>query len=244
MNLQAHSQVGRRDLSGSLGSVAALFVILFNADLLLVSSFGVELGIKPPFFPGPTAPADQVVSYFQTHTMPVLVSSFLQFGAAMTLGGFSASVVRRLRVLGVRTAAPEVALFGGLATAFNMSASAGVLWVIVYPDIVSNTSLIPAFHALSFVFGGPGFSVPMALLVAGVSISAGSMKLLSKWVVRLGLAIAMVGALSWFSWLMVPLMIRGAVLFIPLTRFPAFVWLIAAGAQLSKRVPAASTTAS
>jgi len=52
----------------------------------------------------------------------------------------------------------------------------------------------PASNAyLSYGFGGPGFSVPMGLLLAGVSVPAWLMKLLPKWVAGLGLALAVCG---------------------------------------------------
>ena len=67
--------------------------------------------------------------------------------------------------------------------------------------------------------------------VAGVSIPAAFLKLLPNWVVILGLVLAIIGELSSlnlvFSWIL-PL--------IPLTRFPGFIWLIAAGFALPKAV--------
>ena len=66
-------------------------------------------------------------------------------------------------------------------------------------------------------------------MLAGVSITAGLTRLLPRWVVACGLAIAAVGEISWFS-----LFIPNALFLVPLTRFPAFVWLIAAGFALPK----------
>jgi len=52
---------------------------------------------------------------------------------------------------------------------------------------------------------------------------------LPKWVVVLGLVLAVSGELSWFN------MITPKALFlIPLTRFPGFIWLIATGFMLPK----------
>jgi len=47
-----------------------------------------------------------------------------------------------------------------------------------------------ALYYLSYAFGGPGFSVPMGLLMAGVCIPAAFRKLLPKWVVAFGLLLA------------------------------------------------------
>jgi len=55
-------------------------------------------------FPGPWEKGDVIVFYFQTHPLPVLICLFLQFGALVPLGTFTASVVSRLHFLGVRAA--------------------------------------------------------------------------------------------------------------------------------------------
>src|SRR5207249_3857082 len=82
-----------------------------------------------------------------------------------------------------------------------------------------------------FAVGGVGFSVPMGLLIAGISIPALMLKLLPKWLIIFGLTLAVIGELSFFS-----LLIPSAVFLIPLTRFPSFVWLIFAGFKLPSRV--------
>jgi hypothetical protein len=71
----------------------------------------------------------------------------------------------------------------------------------------------------------------MGLLMAGVSISAGLTKLLPKWVAALGVLLAVAGELSWFAFVTSS---PWVVFLIPLTRFPGFVWLIAAGFLLPK----------
>ena len=207
-----------------LGVVALIFTILFNAGLYPVTIFN-----GAPFFPGPSEPAATIAAYFQTRSSAVLMCAFLHFGAAIALGILTASVVSRLRFLGVRAAGPYIALYGGLATALDMAASALFLWVMVRPGIAQDGPLLQALYYLQFAFGGPGFSVPMGLLMAGVCVPAGILKLLPKWIVVLGLALAAAGELSWFN-----LIFPKALFLIPLTRFPGFVWLIAAGFALPK----------
>jgi hypothetical protein len=90
-----------------------------------------------------------------------------------------------------------------------------------------------ALYYLGFGLGGPGFSVPMGLLMAGVSVTAAFMKLLPKWVVILGLILAVAGELSWLH-----LAYPKLLFLIPLVRFPGFIWLIAVGFLLPKRRPA------
>ena len=144
------------------------------------------------------------------------VCAFLQFGAAIPLGIFTATMVSRLQFLGVRAAGPYIALFGGLMTAFNIAVSALMLWVMAYPGIARETTVLRALYYLVFSIGGVGFSVPMGILIAGLSVPAAILKLLPKWLVVSGLALGIVGELSALS-----LIIPQALFLIPLTRFPS-----------------------
>jgi hypothetical protein len=139
----------------------------------------------------------------------------------------------RLRFLGVRAAGIYIALFGGLATAFDMLASASVLSVMARPVITQDAMLVQALYYLQGAFGGVGFSVPLGLLLAGVSIPAGFKKLLPRWVIGLGLLLAVIGELSWMN-----MISSNALLLVPLTRFPGFIWLIATGFLLPKTIHA------
>jgi len=144
------------------------------------------------------------------------VCAFLQFGAAIPLGIFTATMVSRLQFLGVRAAGPYIALFGGLMTAFNIAVSALMLWVMAYPGIARETTVLRALYYLVFSIGGVGFSVPMGILIAGLSVPAAILKLLPKWLVVSGLALGIVGELSALS-----LIIPQALFLIQLTRFPS-----------------------
>jgi hypothetical protein len=183
------------------GIVAIVYTLLFSAGLYFVISF-----TGGPHFPGPW-----------------------ESSAAIPLGIFTATMVSRLQFLGVRVAGAHIALFGGLMTAFNMAAAALVLWVMAYPRIAQDVAVLRALYYLTFALGGVGFSVPMGLLIAGLSIPAAFFKLLPKWLVVFGLVLAVIGELSALS-----LVIPKALFLIPLTRFPAFIWLIGAGFALPK----------
>ena len=75
--------------------------------------------------------------------------------------------------------------------------------------------------------------MPFGLLLAAVYIPAAVMRLLPKWVIVFGLAIAVCGELSWLD-----LTTLKAFFVVPLTRFPGFVWLIVAVFALPRtRVP-------
>ena len=206
------------------GIVAIVYTLLFNAGLYFVISF-----TGGPHFPGPWESSETIAAYFQDHSRAVLACAFLQFGAAIPLGIFTATMVSRLQFLGVRVAGAHIALFGGLMTAFNMAASALVLWVMAYPGIAQDAAVLRALYYLTFAFGGVGFSVPLGLLMAGLCIPAAFFKLLPKWLVVFGIVLAVIGELSALA-----LVIPNALFLIPLTRFPGFIWLIAAGFALPK----------
>jgi len=216
-----------------LGALAIVYTVLFNVGLYPVTIFADKT-----HFPGPWEPGDVIVSYFQTHPLPVLICLFLQFGALIPLGIFTATVVSRLHFLGVRAAGPYIALFGGFATVFNGMTASFLLWVMIHPGVAQDATLLRALYYLSYAFGGPGFSVPMGLLLAGVSVPAAVLKLLPKWVAAFGLVLAVCGELSWLN-----LIAPKALFLIPLTRFPSFVWLIATGFLLPRGVPRPLRTA-
>jgi hypothetical protein len=228
--LAQHPRSVDRHPSPPLGALATVSTLLQLASVACVSL----LAERPPF-PAPGLPAGEVASYFRLHPSAVLACAFLLFGAAVPLGLFTASTVSRLRFLGVEAAGATIALFGGLAAAFGIAASASALWVAAHAGIASDATLLQGLYYLAFVFGGPGYSVPLGLLMAGVSIPALVMKLMPRWIGVLGLVLAVIGELSWFG-----LILPGAMFLIPLTRFPGFVWLIAAGFALPATRPAAA----
>jgi hypothetical protein len=219
------------------GMLAIIYTVLFNVGPYFVVSFRAPERLAAsstavrPYFPGPWESAQTIVTYFQTHSHAALMCAFFQFGAAIPLGIFTATMVSRLRFLGVRAAGPQIALFGGTMAAFNIMISSLVLWVMAYPGIADESAVVRALYYIVFAVGGVGFSVPMGLLLAGISIPALVMKLLPKWLIIFGLILGVIGELSFFS-----LTIPSAVFLIPLTRFPSFLWLIAAGFMLPKRL--------
>jgi hypothetical protein len=205
--------------------LAILYTVLFNAGLYPVTQLA---GL--PYWPGPWEPASVIVPYFQTHHTQVLTCVFLQLGATICLGLFCTVTVSRLQFLGVRAAGPWIALLGGFLTVFNGIAAGLTTWAMIHPSVVQNPGVLLGFYYLSYAFGGPGFSIPMGLFMAGVCVPAAFMKLLPKWIVAFGLVLALAGELSWFH------LISPRMLFlIPLVRFPGFIWLIAVGFALPKK---------
>jgi hypothetical protein len=217
--------------------LAIVYTVLFNAGLSAVSAFGAPFGVHQPWWPGPWEPSDVIVSYFHTHPMNVLICVFLQVGALIPLGIFTATVVSRLRFLGIKAAGPNIALFGGFLTVVDGFAAGFTVWAMIHPGVTQDATLTTALYYLSYAFGGPGFSVPMGLLMAGVCIPAAFGKLLPRWLVALGLLLAVAGELSWFN-----LVFPQVLFLIPLVRFVGFLWLIAVGFTLPSVVSRSSLT--
>lgn len=209
-----------------LGIVATVFVLLFIAGLYPVTVFGGS-----PVFPSPGKPIGVISAFFQARPSAVLFCAALHFGAAVPLGIFTATMVSRLRFLGVRAAGTDIAFAGGLATSIIMIAASSVLWTMSYPGIAQEPVLLQALYRVQFALGGPGFSVPFGLLMAGVSITAGLARVMPKWLVISGIVLAVMGELSWLD-----ILFPKALLLIPLTRFPGFAWLIAVGFTLPSTI--------
>ena len=231
---QARAPAPRRHAGPPLWLMAIAYTVLFLAGLYPVTVFGGQ-----PYYPGPWESADTIVAFFQARPTAVRVCAFLQFGVAIPLGIFAASIASRLQFLGSRAAGVSIALFGGFTTAVMMMAASIALWVMAQPGIADNSPVLQTLYWLTQGFGGAGFSVPFGLLVAGVTIPAAFMRLIPKWIVALGIAVAICGELSWL-YMMAP----GALPLVPLSRFPGFVWIIAVGLALpSSAARAASTSA-
>jgi hypothetical protein len=216
---------GQRHPGPHLGALALVFTILFCAGLYPVTYFGGR-----PSFPLPFAPPETVLAFLAQRHGAALFCAFLHFGSTIPLGIFTATIVGRLEFFGVRAAGAKIALFGGFATAMLTMGSSAVLWTMTLPVVAQDGPLASALHFLNFALGGPGYSVPFALLMAGVSVPLLFRRLTPRWIPILGLVLAAIGVLSWFSF-----EFRPATALIPLTRFPGFIWMIAVGFALPSR---------
>jgi hypothetical protein len=185
-------------------------------------------------FPAPSQPLAEVLAYFRDHADRVRLCAFLQFGSAIPLGIFSVTMVSRLRFHGITAAGPAIGLLGGMLATTSVMLSASFVWVLSQPGIADEAAVTRALHLLAFAIGGPGYSVPLGLLIAGIAVPAAFARLLPGWLVVFGLALAAIGELSALH-LVVPQLL----FLIPLTRFPGFVWLILAGFKLPGRARAA-----
>jgi hypothetical protein len=214
----------------SPGVVAIVFTVLFLASLVPVT-----LIVSRTHFPSPFQSPGEMVDYFRAEADKVRVCAFLQFGSSVPLGIFAATMVSRLRFHRAEAAGVTIALFGGLAASTFVAISALAQWTLAQPGIADNAGLTRALYFLTFATGGPGYSVPLGLLMAGIGVTAGMRRLLPGWLAVSGVALGVIGELSSLS-----LVIPGALFLIPLTRFPGFAWLIAAGFRLPSVRPVGS----
>jgi hypothetical protein len=203
----------------SLGALGVVFVSLFAASLVVP---GVMTG--GAHFPTPYEPVALAQDYFSRYAGVIRIAAFLQFGAAIPLGIFTATVTSRLKFLGMRAAGADIALFGGLVASIFLALSALTGWVISQPGMAIEAGALRALQLFGFATGGPGHVVTLGLLLAGVSVPSAFAKLIPRWLVWLGLIVAAICELSALS-LVFPM----AGILLPLGRFPAFIWLIGAG---------------
>jgi hypothetical protein len=91
---------------------------------------------------------------------------------------------------------------------------------------------------LVFATGGPGHVVPLGLLMAGVSLAGGLTRRLPRWVMWFGLVLAVFAELSSLT-----LLTEYAAVFIPLARFPAFIWMLCVAFTLPAEIQAPATGA-
>lgn len=205
------------------GYVAVVFAVLFLAGLVPVTNI-----VDTTHFPSPLQPAAEIEAYFATHMVRVGLCAALQFGSTIALGIFTATMVSRLRFHRVRAAGVDIALFGGIAASIMTMVSTMGQWALSRPGVGDDGRLARAIYDVVFAAGGPGYTVPVGLLCAGIAVPALVGRLLPRGLAWAGIAIGAVGELSALS-----LAVPHALFLVPLTRFPAFVWLAWAGFRLS-----------
>ena len=209
--------------------LASVYAGLFLASLATAGILSSGGHVPSPFDP----PLDSF-EFFFLHSRALRWSAFLQLGAAVPLGLFAATASSRLRFLGIQAAGTTIALFGGIGAAILLALSAAVQWALAWPDVIVSPATVRSLHLLAFATGGPAHVMLLGILLAGLAVTAGIARLLPRWMMVSGLVLAVVAELSWLS-----LVVPAASVLLPLARFPAFAWLIVAGALLPRRRVAA-----
>jgi hypothetical protein len=208
----------------NLGAVSVVYTVLFLASIVVTAIMS-----GGSHFPSPFVAPDVAQAFFAKNGHAVAIAAFLQFGAAVPLGIFTATIVSRLQFLGVNVAGVFISLLGGFAASLFAASSALLQWIMAQPGIASQSIATRILHLLSFATGGVGFVVPFGLLVAGVSVIAWFTKVLPRWLVWLGLVVAVIAELSSLSLVLTP-----AAYLLPAARFLGFAWIIATGFLLPR----------
>jgi hypothetical protein len=176
-------------------------------------------------FPHDTA--EKSIAYLAQNGWSIQWGSFCELASAIPLGIFAVTTVSRLRFLGVRAAGESIALLGGIGVTVMLILSALASWSLTRPGIAETTGAVPALQAISFAGGGPGFAVLLGLFIAGVSVTAGLHRLMPRWLMGLGIVVALACELASLS-----LLNFKAAYFIPVGRFVSIVWMIGVSLKL------------
>lgn len=212
----------------SLLALAIVYTLLVAASIISGLLLKHGLAVVNPY-----SSAEEARRFFAGNPVALRVSSFFLFGSSVPLGIYAATVVSRLRFLGVRAAGTYIALGGGFAASGSLAISGLCLWVLSVSEVAGSLAASRLMHFMVILFGGISFTVAFGLLAAGVSVTSHYSRLLPRWTVWFGLVIAAAGELCSLS-----LVALAAAPLIPIVRFCGFIWLIAVGAALPKRIRA------
>ena len=212
-----------------------LLLALVHILIFITGIVAVVMLRRGALYVNPYAPADTIRAFLAQNPAAVRIGNFLLFGSAVPFGIFAVTVVSRLRYLGIRAAGTNIALLGGLIATFALILSGLFGWVLSLPEVTASASLAKGISFLSFLFGGATYAIGFGLLAAGVSVTSFFARTLPRWLVFLGMLVAITGVLSWFSLLAYP-----ANFFIPITRYIGFIWMLLAAIKLTRRQPAVS----
>jgi hypothetical protein len=214
----------------SLTLVATIFVALLFGGLAV----GVVLGGVMPLPYGPTAAVQQ---YVRTQPMAVQVIAVGAFASSVPLAVYAATASARLRLLGVSTAEPAIALAGGILAAGAIGLTGLLGWTLSRPEITADAALVQLLYFLIFLIGGAGHIVALGVLVAGMAIPGLALGLLPRPLAWVGLSSA---TLCELTTLVLAWPELGPIL--PVARVAALTWLLVAGARLPRRRNGVSAT--
>ncbi|MGW1682570.1 DUF4386 domain-containing protein [Saccharopolyspora sp. NPDC002376] len=179
--------------------------------------------------PHPGASGLEVLDYVQGHSATIELGAFLLFASGVPLALTAAVLYRRLRALGITAPGSAITLAGGLLAANALVLSAMFSWSSSRLSADTGPALARALADLSFLAGGPAYSVMFALLMAGVSVPGLLAGLLPRAVSWAGLVLAAAGVLSSLA-----LLVDGFAYLVPVVRFGGLIWLVFAAVTLPR----------
>jgi hypothetical protein len=208
----------------SLILLATVHILIFAAGIVAVAMLRHGASYVTPF-----APAEAVRLFFAQSPSAVRVGNFFLFGSAVPFGIFAVTTVSRLRFMRVRAAGTNIALLGGLIATMALILSGAAGWVLSVPEVSASAPIAKAIFFASFLLGGVVFAVGFGLLTAGVSVTCYFMRLLPRWLLVLGILLALTGELSSLSLIAYP-----ANFFIPITRYLGLIWMVGTALSLTR----------
>jgi hypothetical protein len=208
----------------SLLLLAIVHVLLFAANLAVVAA----LRHGAPYI-NPFAPPEAIRAFFMQNSTATRLGSFFLFGSAVPFGLFAVTTVSWLRFLKVRAAGVNITFFGGLTATFALILSGLSGWMVSLPDIAASAPLAKAICFFSFLSGGVAYAVGFGLLAAGVSVTTYFTHHLPRWLVALGMIVAVAGEFSSFSLITYP-----ANFLIPITRYLGLIWMLLVAVNLTR----------
>lgn len=201
-----------------LGPVMAVSAALFLASLIAPAAV---TGGAP--YPSPPRPDAEVTRYVTEHGDVLGLTGLFQFASSVPLAVFGAAAAAQLRRVGVRAAGPIIGAVGSVLASAALAVSGMLQWTLARVEPDAPLSLFVALRDLGFVAGGPWHVAGLGLLVAGIAVPALFYRLLPRWLAVVGVAIAVICEVATFVMLFDWLAYA-----IPLGRFPALAWLVAA----------------
>ncbi|MGV9535884.1 hypothetical protein ACWDR9_19905 [Streptosporangium sandarakinum] len=206
------------------GVLAVVFTVLFAGGIAVSTALA-----GGAVFPSPFGSPQEILAFFSGHHDAVRVSALLHFAASVPMAIYAATVSVRLRDLGIRAPGATIALAGGLLAAGLLTLSALLEWALSRPAALTGPALVRVLHDLAFATGGVAHVVFLGLLVAGVAVPGLLAGLLPRPLAFAGLVIAAVAEISTLT-----LLVTEAAFLLPVARFTALAWLIAAGFLLPR----------
>jgi hypothetical protein len=178
----------------------------------------------------PTDPGPVVQQFYLAHGGAVRMAALLQVLSAIPLALWATAAGLRGHKSDRTREGTVVAWFGGWCAAMLLLLNGLCSWVAADLEVAASAANVRALQLMSFALGGPAFAVLFAMLITGVLISrhAGW----PGWLIALGVVCASCGLLAAFT-----LVTIKAAVFIPLTRFGGFVWLLAGARRLHAAAP-------
>ncbi len=186
-------------------------------------------------YPGPGPGSDPASALAVLRDAPVQadLSATLLVMSAAPLAVFAAGVAHRLWSLGARVAGPVIGLAGGLLAPSALVLSGLGAWTAATAAQWGDGTSVLTASTLSFAAGGVGFALGSALLLAGVAVPSGLLRLLPRPFAVAGVVLAVLAALA-------PLALLTSALYalLPIARFGGMLWLVAAAVLLPRAVRA------